>query len=489
MAKFYITTAIPYVNSHPHVGHALEFVQADVIARYHRLKGDDVLLLSGSDENALKNVQAAEKAGVPVQQFIDENARLFADLARELGVQFDVFQKGSSKEHYESSQKLWDLCAKAGDIYKKSYEGLYCVGCETFYTADELDPNGECVEHPGRKLEKIAEENYFFKLSRYQDKLVDLLEKDELRIVPSAKKNEILAFLKQPLQDISISRSNERAKNWGVPVPGDDSQRMYVWFDALNIYQSGVGFGLDEEKYKKWWPADVHVIGKGITRFHAVYWPAFLLSAGLSLPKTIFVHGYITVDGQKMSKTIGNVVDPFELVAKYGADAVRYFLLREIPSMEDGDFSYEKFETRYNADLAGGLGNLVARVLTLATKISNFQFLISNQFSNPNFQKLTDETKQKVENALDEFQFSEALVAIWEVIHACDKYIDEKKPWAESPEQKQVIGDLLLVIGELAQFLAPFLPETSEKIAKQLAEGKGENLFPRVGALQVGNFS
>jgi methionyl-tRNA synthetase len=392
-----------------------------------------------------------------------------------------VFQKGSSKEHHASSQKLWELCVRAGDIYKKSYEGLYCVGCETFYTLDELDANDECFEHPGRKLERVAEENYFFKLSRYQDRIIELIEKDELRIVPSSKKNEMLALLKQPLQDISISRSNERAKNWGVQVPGDDSQRMYVRFDALNIYQSGIGFGSDEEKYKKWWPADVHVIGKGITRFHAVYWPAFLLSAGLPLPKTLFVHGYITVDGQKMSKTIGNVVDPFELVAKYGADAVRYFLLREIPAMEDGDFSYEKFETRYNADLAGGLGNLVARVTTLATKINlKPQDSSLKQTSNPKLQTLLDETKQKVENALEEFQFNEALVAIWEVIHACDKYIDEKKPWSESLEQKEVIGDLLFAISEIANLLKPLLPETSEKIAKQLAGEKGENLFPRM---------
>ncbi len=482
MAKFYITTAIPYVNARPHIGHALEFVQADVIARYQRLKGDDVLLLSGSDENALKNVQAAEKAGVPVQQFINENARLFVDLADKLGIQFDVFQKGSDQKHHASSQKLWELCAKAGDIYKKSYEGLYCVGCETFYTQNELDVNGECFEHPGRKLEKVAEENCFFKLSRYQDKLVDLLKKDELRIVPSTKKNEILSFLKQPLQDISISRSNERAKNWGVSVPGDDSQRMYVWFDALNIYQSGVGLGSDEEKYKKWWPADVHVIGKGITRFHAVYWPAFLLSAGLPLPKTLFVHGYITVDGQKISKTIGNVVDPFELVAKYGADAVRYFLLREIPAMEDGDFSYEKFETRYNADLAGGLGNLVARVLTLAVKLNLNDPASSagGQASSSKFQDLIDETNRKVRNALDEFRFNDALTAIWEVIHACDKYIEQKKPWEQREDSKEVIEDLLTVIGELAQLLTPFLPETSEKIAKQLAGEKGENLFPRM---------
>ncbi|MDO8633377.1 MAG: methionine--tRNA ligase, partial [Candidatus Wildermuthbacteria bacterium] len=274
--------------------------------------------------------------------------------------------------------------------------------------------------------------------------------------------------------DISISRTNERAKNWGVPVPGDDSQRVYVWFDALNIYQSGVGFGLNEEKYKKWWPADVHVIGKGIIRFHAVYWPAFLLSAGLPLPKTLFVHGYITVDGQKMSKTLGNVVDPFVLIEKYGADAVRYYFLREIPPAEDGDFSFAKFETRYNADLAAGLGNLVARVLALNP---NAKIQISNKAQNPKLQALLEQTKKKVDSALENFQFNQGLEAIWDVIHFCDKYIEEEKPWA-SPKP-DVIGNLLFALNEIANLLKPFLPETSEKILKQLQEGKGESLFPR----------
>lgn len=473
MAKFYITTAIPYVNARPHIGHALEFVQADVIARYHRQKGEEVLLLSGSDENALKNVQAAEQAGVPVQQFIDENAKSFVELADKLGIQFDGFQKGSSKDHHASSQKLWELCKKAGDIYKKSYEGLYCVGCEAFYTPDELNENQECQEHPGKKLEKVSEENYFFKLSKYQDKLTDLIEKDALRIIPITRKNEVLSFLKQPLQDISISRSNERAKNWGVPVPGDNSQRMYVWFDALNIYQSGIGFGLNEEQYKKWWPADVHVIGKGIIRFHAVYWPAFLLSAGLSLPKTLFVHGYLTVGGKKMSKTIGNVVDPFPLIEKYGADAVRYFLLREIPSTQDGDFTQEKFEERYNADLASGLGNLVARVLALAKDAK----------ANPTteFEKLWRDSEKIVHDTLNIlFDFRGALDEIWNILHYCDGYIDREKPWENRGNSKEVIGNLLFAVKLIAKLLRPFLSETSEKIRKQLEQGKGESLFPRI---------
>ncbi len=323
MAKFYVTCAIPYVNAPPHVGHALEFVQGDVIARYHALLGEETRLLSGGDENALKNVQAAEKAGISVATFIDTNTQKFLELTKALGCRFDTWQKGSDKKHhFTASQKLWNLCKK--DIFKKSYEGLYCVGCEQFYTPDELDANGECFEHPGKKLEMVKEENYFFRLSKYQDQLITLITDDTIKIIPDFRKNEMLSFLKQPLLDISISRSNERAKNWGVPVPEDDTQRMYVWFDALNIYQSGIGFGWDEKEYNKWWPADVHVIGKGITRFHAIYWPAFLLSAGLKLPKSIFVHGYFTVNGQKMSKTVGNVIDPFILIKKYGADPLRF---------------------------------------------------------------------------------------------------------------------------------------------------------------------
>jgi len=500
MPKFYITTAIPYVNARPHIGHALEFIQADVIARHKKQQGDDVYFLSGSDDNALKNVQAAEKEGLLIQEFINQNAALFYDLAKKLNVEFDVFQKGSSREHYESSQKLWKLCEKAGDIYKKSYEGLYCVGCETFYTPDELNENQECFEHPGRKLEKVAEENYFFKLSSYQDKLIDLLEKDEMRIVPSTRKNEVLSFLKQPLQDISISRSNERAKNWGVPVPDDDSQRMYVWFDALNIYQSGVGFGLDEEKYKKWWPADVHVIGKGITRFHAVYWPAFLLSAGLSLPKTIFVHGYITANGQKMSKSLGNVVDPLELVQKYGADAVRYFFLSEIPPTEDGDFSYEKFESRYNADLANNLGNQVKRVLDLAIK-----YEVNPKF--PEKDAILQQWNEKgLSEALENFEFNKALELIFHAIPyrepdevgyetSSSEYppvislsgisgsVEARRPFdlgISEEQRKKTVEEELIQLWYIAIALEPFLPATAEKIQKQLQTQQSEILFPRL---------
>ena len=256
--KFYITGAIPYVNAAPHIGHALEFTQVDVIARFHRLLGEDVAALCGADENAVKNVQAAEKAGVSVRELVDTNNQLFLALTKALNIQFDIWQRGcDEKHHFPSSQKLWELCAKNGDIYKKSYKGYYCVGCEAFYSPDELDAKGECFEHPGKKLEVVEEENYFFKLSKYQEKITDLISSNTLTICPPERENEVLAFLKSGLHDLSISRSNQRAKNWGVPVPGDPTQRIYVWFDALNIYQSGIGFGWDEKMYKKWWPADV----------------------------------------------------------------------------------------------------------------------------------------------------------------------------------------------------------------------------------------
>lgn len=481
MAKFFITNAIPYVNAKPHVGHALEFVQSDVIARWHKVLGEEVLLLCGGDENALKNVQAAEKAGQPIQEFVDKNTELFHALAKKLNVQFDVWQKGSSKEHFTSSQKLWELCNQNGDIYKKAYTGLYCVGCELFYEKDELDENGECYEHPGKKLEEVTEENYFFRLSKYQKEIEDLIASGKLHITPESRKNEILSFVKSGLQDISISRSNERAKNWGVPVPGDDSQRMYVWFDALNIYQSGVGFGLDEKLYKKWWPADVHVIGKGIIRFHAVYWPAFLLSAKLQLPKSLFVHGYFTVNGQKMSKTLGNVIDPIMLIEKYGTDALRYYFLSQIPPTADGDFSESRFQEVYNADLANNIGNLVSRVAKLC--------------ENAHYNEMGTAAKVEIHlmevdtytTALNEYRFNDALGFVFKKINALNLFLDTEKPWdlikTNSTTTSGVLSHCVDELQEIAALLEPFLPETAEKILQQFKGPEikaGQPLFPRI---------
>jgi methionyl-tRNA synthetase len=458
--KFYITAAIPYVNAAPHIGHALEFIQVDVVARYHRLLGDKVTALTGGDENALKNVQAAEKAGVPVQEFVDKNTKSFKELLTKLNCQFDVFQKGSNPSHFKSSQELWNRCFEKGDIYKKNYQGLYCVGCEAFYTEEELT-NGQCAEHPGKKLELVSETNYFFKLSSYQKQLIELISTDKLKIYPEFRKNEVLSFLKEPLRDISVSRSNERAKNWGVPVPNDDTQRMYVWFDALNIYRSGVDV--------KTWPADLHIIGKGIIRFHTVYWPAFLLSAGLPLPKEVMAHGYLTIDGQKMSKTIGNIVDPLEIIGKYGVDALRYYLLREIPPFDDGDFSYRRLDEIYSSDLANELGNLVMRITTLAEK-DNIEILPTNY----NLPTTT---------LFDNFQFNTILENIWKKIKILNKSTDDFAPWKKTSEDRnEFLTNSLNEIHKIGYELQPFLPETAEKIIKATTGKiiKIAPLFPRI---------
>jgi len=474
--KFYITNSIPYVNAEPHIGHALEFIQSDVVNRHHRLLGDDVMYLCGSDENAIKNVQAAEKAGQDIQSFIDLHAQEFQKLATSLNINFDIFQKGSSESHHLASQKLWELCEKNGDIYKKSYKGLYCVGCEEFKSPNDLNENGECPEHPGKKLEEVEEENYFFKLSSYGDRLLALIESGQLEIVPEFRKNEILSFLKSGLQDFSISRSNERAKNWGVPVPNDPNQRIYVWFDALNIYQSGIGFGTDEDTYKKWWPADVHVIGKGIIRFHAVYWPAILLSAGLKLPKKLFVHEYFTVNGQKMSKTLGNVVNPIEMVQKYGADALRYYCLAKISPFQDGDFSEEKLKEAYNSDLANGLGNLVARVAKLCE--TNNVKTVKIEANAPLGAELGGYAEY-----LKNFQFNLALEEVWREIKKVDIQLNEIKPWKLDQEAAtEHLKKFATQIMHIAIALQPFLPETAKRILEQFSgEIKAQSpLFPRI---------
>lgn len=471
MSKFYLTTAIPYVNSKPHIGHALEYFLADTVRCYHQIIGDDTLLLSGADENALKNVQAAEKEGTPVQEFLDKNSKVFKDAYEFLGVHLDVFQRGSDQEkHWPGVQKLWELCDKNGDIYKKSYTGLYCVGCESFKAEKEL-VNGLCPDHQ-KKPEEVTEKNYFFKLSKYQQPIIDLIEKNEFKITPENKRNETLAFLKSGLEDFSISRSNKRAQGVGVPIPEDPDQKMYVWFDALNIYMTGVGFGWDEALWKKWWPANLHIIGKDIYRFHTVYWPAMLLSAGLPLPKEILIHSFILSGGQKMSKSLGNVIDPFEAVNKYGLEPIRYFLLSQIPLATDGDFTYERFIEVYNADLANGLGNLIARVARLCE---------NNKIESS--QKVERVFDTDVETALKEYNFNDALRWVWLDIEKADKLINYTKPWElEGEEAKKILQDLVKRIQTIAYNLSPFLPESAKKIEEQFS-GKitaQKPLFPRI---------
>jgi methionyl-tRNA synthetase len=473
MGKFYITTAIPYVNGKPHLGHSLEYFQADVTRRFYEQLGYETLLLSGADENALKNVQAAEKEGMDTQEFLDKNSTVFKDAFAELGVPLDVFQRGSdTQKHWPGVQKLWELCAANGDIYKKSYEGLYCVGCESFKTTEELTEEGLCPDHL-KAPEHVQEENYFFKLSQYQDQLISLIESNSLLIVPQNKRAESLAFIKKGLEDFSISRSKKRARGVGVPVPGDDNQVMYVWFDALSIYMTGVGFGVDQKMWDKWWPADLHIIGKDINRFHTVYWPAMLLAAKLPLPKQILIHSFITAPGgQKMSKSLGNVVDPFDMVKRFGLEPFRYYLLSQIPLSEDGEASESRFYEVYSADLANGLGNLVARVAKLSEKIG--LTLPPTQFS----------FSADVKKSTEEYRFAEALNTIWNSLRMLDKSINSDEPWkiTETTHLKTVLTRYIEIITQAAYDLSPFMPETAQTI---LTHFSGEikafpPLFPRI---------
>lgn len=480
--KFYITTSIAYTNAPPHIGFALESIQADVLARYNYQLSKDVFFLTGTDEHGRKIAEAAQKKGKSPEKFCNEVSSRFKMLKKILNLSNNDFIRTTDKKrHWPAVKKVWLKLKKRGDIYKKEYEGLYCLGCEAFITKKDLD-NGKCLIHQ-KEPELIKEENYFFRLSKYQKQLQEILKKEKIKLVPQSRKNEMLAFLKDGLEDISFSRPRKDL-NWGISVPGDKDQTIYVWADALTNYISVIGYADNQKKFKKYWPADVHCIGKDIQKFHCLIWPAILLSLDLPLPKTIFVHGFITIDGQKMSKSLGNVISPFELVKKYGTDAVRYFFLREIPSTEDGDFTYQKFEERYNADLANGLGNLVARVITLAkkTKTERSEGKDENAVfiavKNQELKKEINKTQKGWQGALNNFKFSEALTIIWELISFCDKYIEKEKPW-ESKNQ-EVIANLLFALENIAQMLQPFLPETAEKILKQIKTKKSKPLFPRI---------
>lgn len=477
MKKFYVTTSIAYTNAPPHIGFSLELIQADVIARYRRFLGEEVFFLTGTDEHGQKNVKAAEETGKTPKEFVDEISANFKGLTKILNLSNDEFIRTTDRErHWPAVKRVWKKLKENGHIYKKKYKGLYCSGCEAFITKKDLK-NGKCIVHQ-KKPEVIEEENYFFRLSKHSKQIEKVIREEKIRIVPPARKNEILNFIKQGLEDISFSRPRKDLK-WGIPVPDDDSQTIYVWVDALANYLSALSYSKNSSQFKKYWPADVHCIGKDILKFHAAIWPGILLSLGLPLPKIIFVHGYLTSSGQKMSKSLGNVIDPFELVKKYGTDPVRYFLLREIPSTEDGDFTYEKFESRYNADLASGLGNLVARVIKLA-EISNFKTAIPKKIPDPKFQAVLNLASSETKRNLEEFKFNSALISIWSLMGVCDKYIENEKPWEKSNKQRIVVGTLLVALNEIAKLLEPFLPETSEKIFEQLKTKKSKPLFPRI---------
>ncbi len=479
--SFFISTAIDYPSEKPHIGHCLEKIQSDVIARYKRLQDIDVHFSTGTDEHGFKIQRRAKKAGKNPQEFVDQMSRYFTDMDKILNISNDDFIRTTEKRHIKIVQAIIKKIYKKGDIYKGKYKGLYCVDCETFYLLKDLE-NGKCPIHK-KPIEVIEEETYFFRASKYQKQLQRHIKKNKKFIIPENKRNEILNRLKEPLQNLSISRKTVK---WGIPLPFDKKFSLFVWVDALCNYLTTISY--PSNKFKKFWPADVHVIGKDIVWHHAVIWSSLLLSLGLSLPKTIFIHGFVTSGGQKMSKSLGNVVDPFELVEKYGTDAVRYFLLREFSPFSDGDFSYQRFEERYNSDLASGLGNLTARVITMAGNLNLNQQKIKFKEEKKVKEKVNS-VKKNYQQALAEFRFNEALQEIWKLISFCDRIIEKERPWEDKDNSLSVIYNLLFALAYIAQMLEPFLPETSEKILQQLgvkAEPwkfkikKGKPLFPRL---------
>lgn len=483
---FYLTTAIPYVNGRPHLGHVLEWMQADAMASYQRMLGKEVRFASGADENSLKNVQAAEQANVPVQDWLNEYSEIFREAYKKFDISLTDFQRGSDKKrHWPGVQKLWQLCHQSDDLYKKQYKGLYCVGCECFYKESELE-DGNCPEHL-RPPEVVEEENYFFKLSKYQDQVRDLIANDDVAIVSERYKNEMLAFIDQGLEDFSVSRSVERARGVGVPVPTDPTQVMYVWFDALSIYLTAIGWGREdmEDRFDKFWPADVHVIGKGINRFHSIYWLGMLLSAGLELPKTISVHGYITAEGHKMSKSLGNVIDPYQAKDQYGLEPLRYFLLRSVPTHNDGDFSDGVFHDVYAADLANGIGNLASRISTMAEQEElgrdNLDSELVDAIDDSDFTSVLPESYR---THFENYEINLAAENMMLLARETDQYLNKETPWNLEGEAKRAVliecSQRMLRIGAMLQ---PFAPKAAAAILEAFTQTeitKVTALFPRL---------
>jgi methionyl-tRNA synthetase len=485
---YYVTTTIPYVNARPHLGFVLELVQADVLARHRRQRGEAVRFLTGTDDNSLKNMLAAQADGVPTEVLVDRNAAAFKALREPLGLSFDDFIRTSrDPRHRPGVERFWRACAAAGDLYRKHYEGLYCVGCEQFYPPAEL-PGGRCPEH-GTEPQPVAEENWFFRLSRYQERLHGLISSGELRIEPAARRNEVLGFVAGGLVDFSISRSTERARGWGIPVPDDPDQVIYVWWDALGNYLSALDYGTDGAAYRRWWGGDgrrVHLVGKGVLRFHAVYWPAMLLSAGEPLPSEILVHDYLTIDGHKISKSTGNGVDPVALVDRYGVDAVRWWLLREVPRVGDADFTVPRLVARANEDLANGLGNLVNRVVSM---VHRYRDGVVPLLATPAL-PAASAAAGLVDGALADFDLRRAVGAVWRVVEEGNRHVERVRPWelGRSRDAERLDAALAALVRScrlLGELLVPFLPGAAARIAAQVTARDGrlpapEPLFRRL---------
>ncbi|MEA3332927.1 MAG: methionine--tRNA ligase [Pseudomonadota bacterium] len=503
---YYITTPIYYVNDVPHIGHAYTTIAADVVARYQRLLGKKVFFLTGTDEHGLKIEKTATAKGLSAQELVDEVVERFIHLWQVLNISNDDFIRTSEERHHRAVHAFFKMVKEQGHIYLGHYEDWYCVPCETFWTEKQLE-SGHCPEC-GRPAERIKEESYFFAMSAFQQRLLDYLKEHEDFVMPKSKLNEVLGFLREDLRDLSISRCTF---DWGISVPDDQRHVIYVWFDALINYLTAAGFPDNPERFERLWPADIHLIGKDILRFHAVYWPTFLFAAGLPLPKQVFAHGWWTVEGAKMSKSVGNVVDPEVVVNEFGVDAFRYFLLREVPFGGDGDFSQAAIKGRVNSELANDLGNLLSRTVSMVKKYRQAVIPAADVEGAHycEFAALHDEINQEVVLAMDNLAFHKMLAAIWRLVEKCNRFIDEQAPWALAKDESraqdldQVLYCVLESLRLLSLYLYPVMPEKSAQMAIQLGQPepfasrgpevftwgklvtggevvKGKSLFPRI---------
>ncbi len=475
MRKYYITTSIAYANAEPHIGFAMELIYADVLARYHRQQGDEVIFSTGTDEHGGKIAEKAKENNKTPTQFVNDMSLHFSALGRALNVSNNRFIRTTDQGHIQRSQKIWSLLSK--DIYKGKYSGWYCEGEEAFFSDTEVKATGGICPTHNRPYERIEEENYFFRLSAYNDRIKTNIMDDSFKILPLSRKNEILSVIDQGLEDISISRPKDKI-SWGIEIPNDQNQVMYVWFEALMNYITVLGYP-EHEDFKSYWPANTQVIGKDILRFHAAIWPAILFALDLQLPEKLFVHGFVTAEGKKMSKSIGNVVNPNDVIAKHGADALRYYLLRYIPSGEDGDFSWNRFEAAYNNELADELGNLVQRTAAMVERYLDGKLI--------DIPPPEHDIAAYLE-ALSNCRFDRALDSVWEQIRGLNQFVDEEKPWEiaktnDKEHLNEVLAYLVSSIREVSSLLAPFMPQTSEKISSifggEKVKAQAITLFPK----------
>lgn len=475
--KFYLTTAIAYPNAKPHMGHFLEFVEADALARYKKMKEFDVFFLTGTDEHGLKIEEKAKELHMTPQDLVNQNTQIFQHLKTDMDVDYSDFIRTTDDRHVKTAQEIWTKIYEKGDLYKKQYKGLYCIGCESFKTEKELI-HGKCPDHEKEPI-VLEEENYFFRLSKYTDILIEKLESGELSIIPEFRKNEIVNVARKGLLDVSFSRP-KASLSWGIEVPNNSQHVMYVWCDALTNYLSGIGYSDNPKLFTRYWPADVHIIGKDISRFHALIWPAMLLSVELPLPKKIFIHEFVTSKGKKMSKTIGNIIDPFIVMSKYGSEALRFFLLKETVNGSDVDFTWARFHNTYEAELVNGVGNLINRVFVIAQKYLNGR--TPKAYRDKETEQMIRSAWRDYETFFNQYDFKTALESCLRLVYFSNRYISETEPWnlfkQDVERFKQVIFILLEILANISLMLYPFIPRTSLKMQRALGVSTDKLTIP-----------